>query len=75
MVKALSHDHNYHHEHEESVPEGDMMHDQVSFFFFSFFPFSFCRPSTQRLRNVRGSGGRSRLSTRSSRRMTATRTV
>lgn len=29
LVKALSHEHNYHHEHEESIPEGDMLHDQA----------------------------------------------
>ena len=27
MLKALSHDHNYHHENEESIPEGDAWHD------------------------------------------------
>lgn len=27
LLKALSHDHNYHHEAEESIPEGDTWHD------------------------------------------------
>ena len=29
MIKALSHEHNYHHEEEENIPESDSWHDSA----------------------------------------------
>ena len=80
QVKALSHEHNYHHPEEETLPEGDDLHDPGTVVGHQQakkqnHPIQSFQPSTQKPLSEWGFGGRWRSWTRCWRRTTATRTA